>query len=97
MISVIYSPEFLDHDTGYGHPEKAKRLTAIIEALKTGEWQEQLAWQLPTPPAARNVLGNIEQIHTPEHIQRIKDVAAKGGGYLDGDTPISARSYNVAY
>ena len=29
MISVIYSPEFLEHDTGYGHPEKAKRLTAI--------------------------------------------------------------------
>jgi acetoin utilization deacetylase AcuC-like enzyme len=41
MIAVIYSPEFLEHDTGYGHPEKAKRLTAIVEALQEVSWQGQ--------------------------------------------------------
>lgn len=96
MISVIYSPEFLEHDTGYGHPEKAKRLTAIAEALQTVPWRSQIRWQLPTPPETRNVLSYIQQVHTPEHIERIKQVAAKGGGYLDGDTPISSRSYEVA-
>ncbi len=96
MISVIYSPEFLEHDTGYGHPEKAKRLTAIAEALKTVTWQDQIDWQLPTPAAVKNVLSYIEKIHTPEHIARIKRIAEQGGGYLDGDTPISARSYEVA-
>ncbi|MFM8305498.1 MAG: histone deacetylase, partial [Microcystis aeruginosa] len=39
MISIIYSDEFLDHDTGIYHPEKAARLTAIVEALKQTEWQ----------------------------------------------------------
>lgn len=96
MISVIYSPEFLEHDTGYGHPEKAKRLTAIAQALKTVTWQEQIEWQLPTPAMSRNVLSYIQQTHTLEHIERIKRVAEQGGGYLDGDTPISARSYEVA-
>lgn len=96
MISVIYSPEFLEHDTGYGHPEKAQRLTAIADALKTVEWQEQINWQLPTPAISRDVLSYIQRIHTPEHIARIKQVSAKGGGYLDGDTPVSARSYEVA-
>ena len=96
MISVIYSPEFLEHDTGYGHPEKAQRLTAIADALKTVEWQEQIKWQLPTPAISRDVLSYIQQTHTPEHIARIKQVSAKGGGYLDGDTPVSARSYEVA-
>lgn len=96
MISVIYSPEFLEHDTGYGHPEKAKRLTAITEALKTVTWQEQIEWQLPTPAMSRNVLSYIQQTHTLEHIERIKRVAEQGGGYLDGDTPISTRSYEVA-
>lgn len=43
MISVIYAPQFLEHDTGYGHPEKAKRLTAIAEALAAVTWQEQIA------------------------------------------------------
>lgn len=96
MISVIYSPEFLEHDTGYGHPEKAKRLTAIVKALKEVEWHEQIKWLLPTSIQERDVLSHIQKIHTAEHIDRIKRVANKGGGYLDGDTPISARSYEVA-
>ncbi|MGF1590527.1 MAG: histone deacetylase [Pleurocapsa sp.] len=96
MISVIYSPEFLEHDPGYGHPEKAKRLTAIVEALQKVEWQDRIQWLLPTPATQRNVLSYIQQVHTSEHIERIKRVADQGGGYLDGDTPISARSYEVA-
>lgn len=96
MISVIYSPEFLEHNTGYGHPEKAKRLTAIVETLQEVEWREQIEWQLPTPAKSKNVLSYIRQAHTIEHIERIKRVAERGGGYLDGDTPISQRSYEVA-
>ena len=96
MISVIYSPEFLEHDTGYGHPERARRLTAIAEALKKVEWHDRIQWHIPTPSQKNNVLSQIQKVHTPEHIERIERVAAKGGGYLDGDTPISARSYEVA-
>ena len=96
MISVIYSPEFLEHNTGYGHPEKAKRLSAIAEALKAVEWSDRIEWHLPTPIQTRDVLANVYKVHTTEHIERIKRVANKGGGYLDGDTPISAQSYEVA-
>ncbi len=96
MISLIYSPEFLQHDTGYGHPEKPARLTAVVEALKQVPWQEQLDWQLPTPVAKRDVLTFIRQIHTAEHIERVKRIAESGGGRLDGDTPVSAASYQVA-
>ena len=96
MISVIYSPEFLEHNTGYGHPEKAKRLTAIADALKTVSWHEQIEWLSPTPAESNNVLSYIRQVHTWEHIVRIKAVAEQGGGHLDGDTPISTRSYEVA-
>jgi acetoin utilization deacetylase AcuC-like enzyme len=96
MIPVIYSEEFLEHNTGYGHPEKAARLTAIVDALKQVEWQDQIDWRLPTSLEERNVLPHIQKIHTPEHIDRLKRVADQGGGYLDGDTPISKRSYEVA-
>jgi len=96
MIPVIYSEEFLEHNTGYGHPEKAARLTAIVEALKKVEWQDKIDWRLPTSLEERNVLSHIQKIHTPEHIDRLKRVADQGGGYLDGDTPISKRSYEVA-
>ena len=96
MISVIYSPEFLKHNTGYGHPEKAKRLTAILNALQQVPWQQEIAWHSPTSLTQRNVLPYIQKVHTAKHIDRIQQVAAQGGGYLDGDTPISAQSYGVA-
>lgn len=95
QISVIYSPEFLEHNTGYGHPEKAQRLSAIAEALQTVEWCDRLDWQSPKPSLDR-AMPCIRRVHTLEHIERIKRIAERGGGYLDGDTPISARSYDVA-
>jgi acetoin utilization deacetylase AcuC-like enzyme len=38
----------------------------------------------------------IENVHSTTYINKVKDIAADGGGYLDGDTPISPRSYDVA-
>lgn len=96
MISIIYSPEFLDHDTGYGHPEKAKRLTTIATALKEVSWQDQLDWHLPRFPEQNQVLSYLQQVHTVEHIERIQALATAGGGHLDADTIVSSRSYDVA-
>jgi len=96
MINIIYSPEFLEHDTGYGHPETAARLTAIAQVLKSVPWSDRLTWHLPTPTTTRDVLSAIRQVHTPEYINRIKRVSNQGGGRLDGDTPVSTRSYQVA-
>ena len=96
MISVIYSPEFLEHDTGYGHPEKAKRLTAIADALHQVRWQDRIEWQLPASIEKKNVLSYVRAVHTKEHIERIERAAKNGGGYLDADTPVSERSYEVA-
>ncbi|HHP7230999.1 MAG TPA: histone deacetylase [Xenococcaceae cyanobacterium] len=93
QLTIIYSDRFLEHKTGYGHPERPERLTAIVQALQQVTWQKQLEWR---SPSQRNPLPYIEQIHTPEHINRIARVAAKGGGYLESDTPISSQSYDVA-
>jgi acetoin utilization deacetylase AcuC-like enzyme len=96
MFPVIYSEDFLEHDTGYGHPEKAKRLSAIVTALQQTPWKEQIDWQIPTNITDRDALFFVKQIHTIEHIDRVRNLAARGGGYLDGDTPVSPRSYEVA-
>lgn len=99
MIPVIYADEFLEHDTsyfGYLHPERAERLTAIVNALKSVSWHEQIDWQLPTPVSKREVLPWIEKIHTREHIDTVASLAKRGGGNLDADTPVSPRSYDVA-
>jgi acetoin utilization deacetylase AcuC-like enzyme len=97
MISIIYSDEFLDHDTGIYHPEKAARLTAIVGALKQINWQSQLQWHLPTPIEFREeVITLIKQVHNQDYIDIVRRISQRGGGRLDGDTPVSARSYDVA-
>jgi acetoin utilization deacetylase AcuC-like enzyme len=96
MLPVIYSDQFLLHETGYFHPEKPERLTAIATALLSAPWANQLDWHTPTPIADRPVMAEIERVHTPRYIRTVQQLADRGGGYLDGDTPISQRSYEVA-
>ncbi|GAB1544420.1 histone deacetylase [Scytonema sp. NUACC21] len=96
MLPVIYSDEFLDHQTGSFHPEKPERLTAIATALKLAPFAEQIEWRLPSSPEARPLMPFLQQAHTQRHINKIKEIALAGGGYLDGDTPVSPRSYDVA-
>ena len=97
MLQVIYSDEFLDHKTGIYHPEKPERLTAIVNALKAANFAEKITWKLPTPVTSKpSLMSWIENVHSTTYINKVKDIAADGGGYLDGDTPISSRSYDVA-
>jgi len=97
MLPVIYTDEFLDHETGRYHPERPERLTAIINALKASKLADEIEWQLPTPtPQRPTLLSVLEKAHTHSYISKVQLIAADGGGYLDGDTLISPRSYDVA-
>ena len=97
MLQVIYSDEFLDHKTGIYHPEKPERLTAIVNALKAANFAEEITWKIPTPVISKpSLMSWIESVHPINYIKKVKDISSSGGGYLDGDTPISPRSYDVA-
>lgn len=96
MLSVIYSDEFLEHKTGRFHPEKPERLTAIATALNAAPFAEQIEWRLPTPVEKSRAMACIQQVHSQDYIQTVQELAQRGGGYLDGDTPVSPRSYDVA-
>jgi len=96
MLPVIYSDEFLMHDTGDFHPERPARLTAIKQALETAPWSGKIEWRKPTPIEQRSVLEAVQQVHEPGYVNGVRILANRGGGYLDGDTPISHRSYEVA-
>lgn len=96
MLPVIYSDEFLQHDNGRFHPEKPERLTAIINALNAAPWADKIEWQQPTPLETRSVMPLLQQIHDQHYIDLVKRTARRGGGMLDGDTRICARSYDIA-
>jgi acetoin utilization deacetylase AcuC-like enzyme len=95
MFPVIYSDEFLLHETGESHPEKPGRLTAIESALKRSSYASQIDWRLPTSVESRSPLPWIEQIHPAEYIRTVEQLAQQGGS-IDEDTIVSPKTYEVA-
>jgi acetoin utilization deacetylase AcuC-like enzyme len=83
-------PISLEHATG-GHPEQPARMTAITSELERHGW---LGLQrVRSEPVDLELL---RAIHPDAYIARIERASAAGGGYLDADTVVSARSYEAA-
>jgi acetoin utilization deacetylase AcuC-like enzyme len=95
MFPVIYSDEFLLHETGAFHPEKPARLTAIKSSLQQAAWANRLDWREPIPVRARSPLPWIEKIHPTEYVQSVQQLSQSGGS-VDPDTPVSTKTYEVA-
>jgi acetoin utilization deacetylase AcuC-like enzyme len=95
MFPVIYSDDFLLHETGVFHPEKPARLTAIKSALERTSWANRIDWRSPTPTQIRSPLPWIEKVHPAEYVQSVQELA-KLGGSIDPDTPVSVKTYDVA-
>jgi acetoin utilization deacetylase AcuC-like enzyme len=83
---------FLQHDTGLGHPESKERLVSILSLLNSKSYFKDLKKYIPIPAIDKI----LEQVHSKEHINRIKSVSGKKG-YLDGDTPFSEKSSEAAF
>jgi len=93
-MQIIYTDEFLQHQTGGFHPEKPERLTAIATALKNQPWSDRLEWT--APKIRKEIRSNIEKCHNPKYIDLVQAIATQGGGMIDGDTVVSKHTYDVA-
>ena len=87
----VYDPIYLKHDTGQ-HPENANRLEAVTSHLEQTELEQQLIHIRPHAASTEE----LSLVHDEQYISHIRDVAQKGGGWLDADTVMSANSYEVA-
>jgi acetoin utilization deacetylase AcuC-like enzyme len=96
MFPVIYSDDFLLHQTGAFHAEQPGRLTAIKSALEQAAWASRLEWRSPTPASVRSPLTWIDRVHDPEYIRRVEQISNSEGGSIDPDTPVSPQTYHVA-
>jgi len=91
-LFVLYHPDFLNHDTGTGHPERPDRLRVCVSALESSQQLNVLNW---VEPRSATIV-ELEWIHTKEHIAYVKSICDAGGGYLDPDTPVCPESYAIA-
>lgn len=87
MTLFYYDPVFLEHDTG-DHPENAKRLHAVVKRLDQSGAVDGCT--KPTfEPANHEQLCHV---HSAGAIASIKDFAEAGGGRIEQDTVVSAKS-----
>ncbi|HET8565542.1 MAG TPA: histone deacetylase [Solirubrobacterales bacterium] len=96
MAANLYfsHPACLEHDPRqglYGHPEQPDRLRAIDGALAERDW---LGWERREAPRAGEE--ELALVHPPEHVERIRDLCAAGGGAIDADTFAGEASWEAA-
>lgn len=93
MKAGIFIDElFLKHDTGDFHPESMHRLEAIWERLGKAGILDKF-YRLEKRFATKE---ELQLVHKGDYIDYVRDLAAKGGGYLDGDTVVSKHSFEAA-
>jgi acetoin utilization deacetylase AcuC-like enzyme len=89
--AYVYDAIYLEHNLP-SHPENARRLEHILSVLEAEGMLARLELLEPRPATVEE----LQRIHTPALIQQVQRVAQAGGGHLDMDTYVCARSYDAA-
>ena len=85
---IITTNTYLNHDTGRGHPERADRVTVIIDRLKKIK-SKNLIWKKPKKFDYKY----LELTHDKNYLDSVKESFPKNGlNFLDGDTIVSPGS-----
>lgn len=90
---LLYDPVYLEHDTGFGHPERSDRLPAVMEYLEKQSYFGDIERVAPRPAE----LEWVRQIHTSRYMERARTACSKHYSHLDvPDVAISPKSYDIA-
>ena len=97
-VAVIYSDQFLLHDTGKNHPENPDRLISVVENLIVNPlFKDSLIWPKFNPAS----LEQLQLIHSKNYIKKVEHETSlltnNSTTYLStGDTVISKQSDHIA-
>jgi len=94
MSTLYYShPDFLNHDTGEGYPEKADRLRVIDKALKNEAFSKLIRLK---PALEKDAQQLIRFIHSQALIDSILKAIPKNGHCLWGNDTILSSGSGIA-
>tara|TARA_R110002049_G_scaffold182485_2_gene350375 strand:- start:117766 stop:118701 length:936 start_codon:yes stop_codon:yes gene_type:complete len=91
MTLLYYDPIFQEHRTG-DHPENGNRILSTVRHLSFVALDascQRPGWQ----PASTE---QLRYVHSQEYIDSVEQFAKSGGGYIEADTVVSAKSHEVA-
>ena len=85
---IITTDTYLNHDTGQDHPERADRVTVVIDHLKKLK-SNNLVWKKPN----KFDLKYLSLAHDKDYLENVNDsFPTQGNNFLDGDTILSPGS-----
>ena len=87
MLWVTH-PLYFEHLTGSHHPERPSRLNAVIDAARHHDLDGAL---LPVEPEPASRV-DLERVHPAAYVDRLEQLSADGGGWIDADTVASTKS-----
>lgn len=93
MTGIYFNELFLEHDTGFGHPERPDRLRAVIKTLSETGLAGQACRMITNSPADVEA---IARVHDRDYIARIQESCLSALRHLDSDTVVSQKSYEAA-
>lgn len=88
---LLLLPEQARHDTG-DHPENARRIPAVLERLKGSPDWDRFKVLEPHPA----LIEDLVRAHSPAQIEMVRSTVERAPAWIDGDTPVSPASFDVA-
>jgi acetoin utilization deacetylase AcuC-like enzyme len=91
MLLVATDPAFALHDTGPGHPERARRLEAVVLGPEVAGLADAVRLLEPREATA----AELGRVHPRDYLEALERFCTAGGGDIDGDTRASAGSWRA--
>ena len=91
-VGLVYHADYLKHDPGMHHPERAERLEAVMQALEASGRATQLvhlAWD-------HDPQEWVAKVHHAELLQLVQVASQRAPVALDPDTIVSRDSFHAA-
>jgi len=93
ITGLVVSEAYVEHLTGQGHPEQPGRVTAIVERLQAEGLLDKARRITPRTATDEEIL----RCHAADYLRIVNEDVTEGLHRLStGDTPLSARSLEIA-
>ena len=91
-VLLVTHPQFMEHQTGPGHPERPARLDAVLAGVRSSGVADALVPVEPRPATA----DELRLVHPDKYTSALEHFCATGGGHLDADTVAGVESWEAA-
>jgi acetoin utilization deacetylase AcuC-like enzyme len=88
---LAYHSDFVNHDTGPGHPERPDRIRRGIQAIQASDYWGELHLIEPTHATVEQ----IRYAHASDYVDHVRRCCEQEIN-LDYDTPVVKESFNIA-